>query len=105
VVRVQVLLAALGALLAAGGLLWAVHAAAVGTISIGDVSVFIASLSGLQSGLGALVEGIARGHQSALVFHHYLAVVGIEDDLAGPARPREHAPQSHPHEQRGVWLR
>ncbi|ADI04166.1 carbohydrate ABC transporter [Streptomyces bingchenggensis BCW-1] len=105
VVRVQVALAALGALLSAGGLLWAVRAAAAGTISIGDVSVFIASLAGLQSGLGVLVQGIALGHQSALVFHHYLAVVGVRDDLAGAPRPGELAPLAHAIELRDVWFR
>ncbi|MES9536169.1 ATP-binding cassette domain-containing protein [Actinomadura sp. NPDC000600] len=105
VVRVQVLLAALGALLAAGGLLWAVHAAAVRTISIGDVSVFIASLAGVQSGLLALVEGIAQGHQSALVFNHYMTVVGIGDDLAEPSRPRKLAPLTRSIELRDVWFR
>ncbi|GAA0341538.1 ABC transporter ATP-binding protein/permease [Actinoallomurus spadix] len=105
VVRVQVLLAALGALLAAGGLLWAVYAAAARTISIGDVSVFIGALAGLQSGLSGLVQGIAMGHQSALVFHHYLTVVGIEDDLAGPARRRELPPLAHSIELRDVWFR
>ncbi|MFF4624962.1 ABC transporter ATP-binding protein [Nonomuraea jabiensis] len=105
VVRVQVFLAALGALLSAGGLLWAVHAAAARTISIGDVSVFIASLAGLQSGLSVLVQGIAMGHQSALVFHHYLTVVGVRDDLAGPEQPRELAPLAHSIELRDVWFR
>ncbi|MFC9973283.1 ABC transporter ATP-binding protein [Spirillospora sp. NPDC127200] len=105
VVRVQVLLAVLGALLAAGGLLWAVHAAATRTISIGDVSVFIGALAGLQSGLGALVQGIAMGHQSALVFHHYLTVVGAGDDLAAPSRPRELAPLTRSIELRDVWFR
>ncbi|WP_433189738.1 ABC transporter ATP-binding protein [Actinoallomurus sp. CA-150999] len=105
VVRVQVFLAALGALLAAGGLVWAVHAAAARTISIGDVSVFIGALAGLQSGLSSLVQGIAMGHQSALVFHHYLTVVGSRDDLAGPLQPRELAPLAHSIELRDVWFR
>ncbi|MEO3867587.1 ABC transporter ATP-binding protein [Nonomuraea sp. B12E4] len=105
VVRVQVCLAVLGALLSAGGLLWAVHAAATRTISIGDVSVFIASLAGVQSGLGVLVQGIAQGHQSALVFHHYLTVVGARDDLAAPSQPRRLAPLAHAIELRDVWFR
>lgn len=105
VVRVQVSLSALGALLSAGGLLWAVHAAATRTISIGDVSVFIASLAGLQSGLSVLVQGIARGHQSALVFHHYLTMLGVRDDLAGPSQPRALAPLARAIELRDVWFR
>ncbi|MEV5571868.1 ABC transporter ATP-binding protein [Spirillospora sp. NPDC052269] len=107
VVRVQVLLAALGALLAAGGLLWAVHAAAQRTISIGDVSVFIGALAGLQGGLVMLVQGVAMGHQSALVFHHYLTVVGAEDDLAPPVseRSRGLSPLAGAIELRDVWFR
>ncbi|MDR8411705.1 ABC transporter ATP-binding protein/permease [Nonomuraea sp. 3-1Str] len=105
VVRVQVSLAALGALLSAGGLLWAVHAAAERTISIGDVSVFIASLAGLQGGLSVLVQGIAMGHQSALVFQYYLTVVEVRDDLAVPSHPRELAPLTHSIELRDVWFR
>ncbi|WP_308168458.1 ABC transporter ATP-binding protein [Nonomuraea sp. NEAU-A123] len=105
VVRVQVLLAALGALLSAAGLLWAVYAAASRTISVGDVSIFIASLAGLQGGLSVLVQGIAQGHQSTLVFHHYLTVVGVGDDLAGPSQPQELAPLAHAIELRDVWFR
>ncbi|MFD8385322.1 ABC transporter ATP-binding protein [Streptomyces sp. NPDC059679] len=105
VVRTQVSLAALGALLSAGGLLWAVQTAAAGNISIGDVSVFIAALAGLQSGLSVLIQGVALGHQSALVFHHYLAVVAVRDDLAGPSQPREVAPLAHAIELRDVWFR
>ncbi|WP_308126001.1 ABC transporter ATP-binding protein [Nonomuraea ceibae] len=105
VVRVQVSLAVLGALLSAGGLVWAVHAAAGGRIGVGDVSIFIASLAGVQSGLAALVQGIAAGHQSALVFHHYLAVTGVADDLPVPARPRGLAPLARGIELRDVWFR
>ncbi|MEV4256463.1 ABC transporter ATP-binding protein [Spirillospora sp. NPDC049652] len=106
VVRVQVMLAALGALLAAAGLLWAVTAAAHRTISIGDVSVFIGALAGVQTGLTGLVQGIAMGHQSALVFHHYLTVVGTADDLTPPRRrPRDLAPLTHAIELRDVWFR
>nr|WP_051467839.1 ABC transporter ATP-binding protein [Actinomadura oligospora] len=105
VVRVQVFLAALGALLAAVGLVWAVHAAAQRTISIGDVSVFIGALAGLQGGLSVLVQGIATGHQSALVFHHYLTVVDAEDDLAPPASGGEAAPLTGGIELRDVWFR
>lgn len=105
VVRIQVLLAALGALLSAAGLLWAVYAAASRTISIGDVSIFIASLAGLQGGLSVLVQGIAQGHQSTLVFHHYLMVVEVGDDLTGPSQPQELAPLAHAIELRDVWFR
>ncbi|MFC4907685.1 ABC transporter ATP-binding protein [Actinomadura gamaensis] len=105
VVRVQVLLAALGALLAGGGLLWAVHAAAQRSISIGDVSVFIGALAGVQTGLTSLVQGIAMGHQNALVFHHYLTVVGAQDDLAEPAEPKAIAPLARGIELRDVWFR
>ncbi|MFI9584364.1 ABC transporter ATP-binding protein [Streptomyces sp. NPDC052236] len=105
VVRVQVSLAVLGALLSAGGLLWAMHAAVSGSITLGDVSVFIAALAGLQSGLGMLVQNIALGHQAALVFHHYLTVVDVQDDLATPLRPRPLVPLSRAIELRDVWFR
>ncbi|MFG2894820.1 ABC transporter ATP-binding protein [Streptomyces sp. NPDC048248] len=105
VVRVQVTLAVLGAILSAGGLLWAVHAAVTKGITLGDVSVFIAALAGLQGGLGSLVEGIAHGHQSALLFHHYLTVVGIQDDLAAPRELQPLAPLAHAVELRDVWFR
>lgn len=105
VVQVQVALAVLGALLSAGGLLWAVHAAVAGTITLGDVSVFVAALAGLQGGLGVLVQSLALGHQSALVFHHFLSVVAVRDDLAAPRRPRPMAPLAHAIELRDVWFR
>ncbi|GAB3975638.1 hypothetical protein GCM10029978_060280 [Actinoallomurus acanthiterrae] len=63
------------------------------------------SAAGVQSGLSTLVQSIATGHQFALVFHHYLTVVGTGDDLAGPAQPRELAPLVHAIELRDVWFR
>ncbi|MEV6109770.1 ABC transporter ATP-binding protein [Streptomyces sp. NPDC051940] len=105
-VRVQVALAVLGALLSAGGLLWAVHAAATRALTLGDVSVFIAALAGLQSGLGILVQSLAQGHKAALVFHHYLSVLDVTDDLRAPRLPeRELAPLARGIELRDVWFR
>lgn len=82
------LLGALGALIAGGGLVWAVGAAARGELSVGDVSVFVAAVAGVQGGLSVAIGGWAQAHHALLLFSHYQHIVHTEPDLpvVGPGR-------------------
>ncbi|TMR10055.1 ABC transporter ATP-binding protein [Nonomuraea turkmeniaca] len=95
----------LGALIAGGGLVWAVLSARDGTLTIGDVSMFIAAVAGLQGGLSSLVGGIADTHHQLLLFGHYADVVHIEPDLPVAADPRSTPPLRQGIELRDVWFR
>ncbi len=87
--RAQALLGALGAAVAAGGLVWAVAAASRGDLTVGDVSVFVAAVAGVQGGLSTAVGGWAQAHHALLLFGHYQHVVRTGPDLPvlGPDRP------------------
>lgn len=90
----------LTAVVAGGGLLWAVRAAQAGTLSVGDIVVFLAAVAGVQSALGSLAAEIAQLHHALLMFKHYRAVT-----TAGPDLPTAPAPQQLPPLHRGIELR
>ncbi|MEU9314644.1 ABC transporter ATP-binding protein [Streptomyces sp. NPDC048295] len=98
-------LAALGALVSTGALVWGVHQAAAHVLTAGDVSLLVAALAGLQTALVGLVGCIAQSHQTALLFGHYLHVTQVRDDLPAPAAPIAAPPLSHGIELRDVWFR
>ena len=79
---VQLPLGALSAVIGSVGLFWAVDAAAHGRISIGDITVFVAALIGIQGGVAGSVSSVAGMGQGAIGFAHYLAVLATPDDLA-----------------------
>ena len=80
-------LAALGAFIAAGGLLWAAFAAARGRLSVGDVSIFVAALGAVSTSLGTMIANGAGAYQALLMFRTYRDVVAGEPDLAQPPQP------------------
>jgi ATP-binding cassette, subfamily B, bacterial len=79
---------------AGGGLLWAVGRVSAGTLTVGDLSVFLAAVASVQGGLGSAVTAVANGHQHLLVFAEYVAVAeggarpGTARRVAGPLRDR-----------------
>ncbi|GLZ16299.1 multidrug ABC transporter permease [Actinomadura sp. NBRC 104425] len=95
----------LGALLAAGGLVWAVHAARAGRLTIGDVSVFVAAVAGVQDGLTIVTSSAGRLHEAMLLFGHYRHVVDAGPDLPAPSRPRSVPRLREGIELRDVWFR
>ncbi|GLW11748.1 multidrug ABC transporter permease [Microtetraspora sp. NBRC 13810] len=103
--RSQGLLSLLGAAVAAGGLLWAVLTAAAGGLSVGDVSVFVAAVAGVQTALTAIVGQWASAHNALLMFGHYLSVVQAEPGLPVPAQPAALPPLRTGIELRDVWFR
>lgn len=103
--RIQSLLSATAALIASGGLVWALLSARAGRLTIGDLSMFVSAVAGVQTGLSAVVSRYAGLHHQMLLFSHYLAVVTAPPDLPVPARPRPMPELRDGIELRDVWFR
>ena len=101
----QSLLGILSAVVAGGGLVWAVLAAVEGRLTVGDLTLFVAAVGGVQGALTNLVQDITFAHNQLLMFDHYLKVVGSGPDLAVAARPRPVPALRRGIEFRGVWFR
>jgi ATP-binding cassette subfamily B protein len=101
----QGLLGLMGAAVAGVGLVWAVGAAAVGDLTVGDVSVFVAAVVGTQAALGSVVHETAAAHEALLTFDHYQAIVTGPPDLRVPRRPIPPTPLRRGIELRDVWFR
>jgi ATP-binding cassette subfamily B protein len=80
----------LSAAVAGFGLWWAIGAARQGSLSVGDVSMFVAAVAGVQVALDTLLSSVASAHERLLAFSHYVAVVKAEPDL--PSLGKEAAP-------------
>ncbi|MGK5556914.1 ABC transporter ATP-binding protein [Actinomadura kijaniata] len=94
----------LGAVVAGAGLVWAVGAARAGRLTVGDVSMFVAAVAGVQAGLTVVVSSLGRTQEALLLFGHYRHVVTAGPDL--PAAPEgEVPPLRHGIELRDVWFR
>lgn len=103
--RNQGVMALLGSAVAAGGLLWAILSAASGGISVGDVTVFVAAVAGVQTALTTIVSQWAEVHNALLMFGHYTAVAEAEPDLPVPAEPTPVPALRDGIELRDVWFR
>ncbi|HEY6313855.1 MAG TPA: ABC transporter ATP-binding protein [Streptosporangiaceae bacterium] len=80
-------LAGISALVTAGGLLWAVFAAAAGRLTVGDVSIFVAALGSVSTTLGMTISGAAMTYQALLLFRSYQDVLAEGPDLPARADP------------------
>ncbi|MEU8123561.1 ABC transporter ATP-binding protein [Spirillospora sp. NPDC049024] len=103
--RSQGLLALVGSAVAGGGLVWAVLAAASGTLTAGDVTMFIAAVAGVQAALTSIVDRWADAHNALLLFGHFTAIVDAEPDPPPHPRPRPVPPLRQGIELRDVWFR
>ncbi|PWK85033.1 ATP-binding cassette subfamily B protein [Lentzea atacamensis] len=103
--RVRGLLAGLTALVSAAGLVWSVWLAAAGSLSIGDVAMFVAAVAGVQSASQSVVHNLASAHHSVLLFHHYREIESQPADLPVAAVPQPVPPLRHGIELRNVWFR
>jgi ATP-binding cassette, subfamily B, bacterial len=97
---VQAALLTLAATVSGAGLVWSVQAAAGGRISLGDVTVFIAAMAGVQTGLQTVVERIGTAHRAALLFHQFRQV-----EVAGPDLVTRPDPVPVPTLREGIQLR
>ncbi|WP_214416178.1 ABC transporter ATP-binding protein [Sphaerisporangium fuscum] len=103
--RSQGVMALVGSAVAAGGLLWAILSAASGGITVGDVTVFVAAVAGVQAAMTTIVSQWADSHNALLMFGHYTAVVESEPDLPLPAVPTALPALREGIELRDVWFR
>ncbi|MFI0445481.1 ABC transporter ATP-binding protein [Actinomadura sp. 6N118] len=99
----------LAAAVAGAGLVWAVTATRAGRLTIGDVSMFILAIAGVQNGLTIVIHSVGRMHEAMLLFGHYRFVVGAGPDLPEPVRVNGSRPSVRPLtkgiELRDVWFR
>lgn len=98
-------LAVLSAVVFGAGLIATIVAAARHQITIGDVSMFVAAVAGVQGALGSLISTLATAHQQLLMFGHYVDVVGAGPDLPVSAARRVPPELRHGIELRDVWFR
>jgi ATP-binding cassette, subfamily B, bacterial len=77
-------LSVLAAVVSGVGLLWAVQAAAAGRLNVGDITMFVQSVAGLQLGLAGIVRELGASHENALTLKHYVAVTSAIPDLGCP---------------------
>jgi ATP-binding cassette subfamily B protein len=68
----------------AAGLLWGVRAAVAGQVNVGDVTMFVQAVAGVQLTLASLVRQLATAQESLLALGHYVDVVGTGPDLTSP---------------------
>lgn len=102
---VQVRLGALSAAVGGAGLVWAITAARAGELGVGDVSMFVAAVAGVQSSLATLVAQVAFAHQQLLLFQHFHEVETAPADLVVAERPLTLGPLRRGIELRDVWFR
>lgn len=105
ILRAELALGALGAVITTGGLVWAVHAAASGRISVGTIAMLLLSIVAVQNALGGIAVRIADLTEALGLFGHYLALVEAGPDLPVPEQPRALSPLSRGIELRDVWFR
>ncbi|NEA31285.1 ABC transporter ATP-binding protein [Streptomyces sp. SID13031] len=103
--RAQVLLGILSAVVSGAGVLWAIVAAGNGQLSVGDVSAFVAALTGVLAGTGALVGQLGFLNQSLITHEHYQAVITIQPDLTSAPDARPVPELRTAIELRDVWFR
>ncbi|WP_431915440.1 ABC transporter ATP-binding protein [Nonomuraea jabiensis] len=96
----QSALAALSTLTAGAGLVWAVGSG----MSVGDVSMFVAAVAGIQGAIEGLVASTGQAHHQLLMFGHYAAVLRAEPDLPAPEAGGP-PPLRRGIELRDVWFR
>ncbi|MGC4895252.1 ABC transporter ATP-binding protein [Micromonospora sp. DT31] len=93
------------AMVGGAGLLWAVRAAYAGQLTVGDVSIVIAALAGVQAGLNELVRTVANGHEQLLLFDHFAMIATGPVDLPLAVDPAPVPPLRQGVELRDVWFR
>lgn len=101
----ETILAAIGSVVAAAGLLWAAWQAGSGRLAVGDVSVFVVALGSVSSGVAGLITNGAMTYQSLLMYQSYTGMLTAAPDLPVPAAPVKPGPLSRGIEIDDVWFR
>ncbi|MFD1538341.1 ABC transporter ATP-binding protein [Nonomuraea guangzhouensis] len=102
---VQASLSATSAIVAGVGLVWTIIAAGRGQLSVGDVSMFVAAVAGVQAALNVMVSAGVMAYEQLLTFHHHVTIVTAGPDLPAPRDPASLAPLRRGIELRDVWFR
>jgi ATP-binding cassette subfamily B protein len=97
--------AVLCALVTAGGLWWAVLAAGAGRLTLGDLTMFVASLAAVAGTLTAIITNAAMAYQATLMFRCYQDVLAEKPDLPLAADPRPALRLRDGIELQDVWFR
>ncbi|MEU8970168.1 ABC transporter ATP-binding protein [Streptomyces monashensis] len=105
VFRVQTPLALATAAISGCAMLWAVRMAVQHRLTVGDLTVFIAAMSGFQSAVGGIISGTTDLVTASLGFKHYRIVVDAPPDLQVPEDPKPLNPLLNVIEFRNVWFR
>ncbi|TWP52154.1 ABC transporter ATP-binding protein [Lentzea tibetensis] len=95
--------AVLNAAVAAVGTAVVVVGAIRGTVTLGDVSLFIAAVASLQGAFTSLIMQFARVTEALRLFRHYVDLVGSTSDMADGTRPVSALRKGI--ELRDVWFR
>jgi len=90
---------------AGAALVWAVLAAQRGELSVGSVSMTLASVAALQGAMAGVVSQIGNTHEGLLMFDHYRTVVDAEPDLPRAVVARPVPALRDGLELRDVWFR
>ncbi|MEU8004501.1 ABC transporter ATP-binding protein [Catellatospora sp. NPDC049111] len=98
-------LAALSAIVAGAGLVWAARQAQAGALTVGDVAMFLVVVPGVLGAMQQLIVAVAHTHQQVTVFHHYAMVVNAAPDLPLSTDPRALPALRRGIELRDVWFR
>ncbi|MEV0273469.1 ABC transporter ATP-binding protein [Hamadaea sp. NPDC050747] len=94
-----------GAFVGGAGTVWAILAARSGTLTIGDFTLFVAAVAGVQGGLGSIIGGLGAGHGALLLFGHYREVVEAGPDLPTAPEARQVPPLHEGVVFEDVWFR
>ncbi|MEU8542247.1 ABC transporter ATP-binding protein [Streptomyces sp. NPDC048717] len=103
--RVQTSLQVAASVLAGAALLWAVGSAARGTMTVGGVSLLLAAIPAVQTGIAGLAAETGQAHHSLMMFDHYVTVMRLGPDLPTPRRATPVPPLRDAIELRDVWFR
>ncbi|GAA3149152.1 ABC transporter ATP-binding protein [Nonomuraea roseoviolacea] len=102
---VQASLSALSAGVAGVGLVWTILAAGRGELGVGDVAMFVAAVTGVQSALNIMVSAGVMAHEQLLTFRHHVTIVSAGHDLPEPRDSRSLPALRRGIELRDVWFR
>ncbi|GAA3206466.1 ABC transporter ATP-binding protein [Nonomuraea helvata] len=102
---VQASLSGASAIVAGAGLVWTILAAGRGQLSVGDVSMFVAAVAGVQAALNVMVSAGVMVYEQLLMFHHHVTIVTAEPGLPASSQARSLPPLRRGIELRDVWFR
>jgi ATP-binding cassette subfamily B protein len=98
-------LSLIAAFIIASGLVWVVGQLVAGRLSIGDLSLYLLAMTGVQASISGIVSTIAGMYQALQLFTNYADVVSEKADLRLAEPPEAMPPLRHGVELRDVWFR